>query len=359
MIGRTLDRYVVIQFLRLFFLFALAAPLLFIIIDVTDQLDSHLDRGLPWDDIALSYVYLFPQFVLWAFPVAALIATIFTVNGMTRHFEVTAAKAGGISFFRLYASLPIAGIFLTILALGLSELVPITIRRQAEVLGERTRSVGSRSDFVYRSTDGRTFAIPRLDAANGRLYNPTMEHSEAPGEWRGIHAVAEEGSYSTELGGWIMENGYLRLLGDDGEESTFRFAELIPRGFDEPPDELLAEQKEPDEMRYAELASFIEVVERAGGNTLRLQVDLAEKLAIPVATLIIILFAGPLAASAPRGGAAYGVGISLGITILYLLLFRLTGALGVGGTVPPVIAAWSPNILFFATGLLLMTRVRT
>ncbi|MGH7553711.1 MAG: LptF/LptG family permease, partial [Longimicrobiales bacterium] len=139
---RILDRYVVREFMRLFLLFALAAPSLFILGDWTDNLDSFTSKQIPPANVALSYVYQFPLFVLWSFPIAALIATVFTVSNMTRHAEMVAAKAGGISFYRALFMLPVLGVVLTGTALGLSELVPITLEKRAEVLGEKDRAPG-------------------------------------------------------------------------------------------------------------------------------------------------------------------------------------------------------------------------
>src|SRR5262245_19533642 len=131
---RLLDRYISREFLRLFMLFSIGAPLLFVLGDLTDNIDRYLDRGLKPEAIALSYLFKFPLFVLYSFPIASLIGTIFTVNNMTRHAELAAAKAGGISFWRLLAPLPALGVLLTLVALGLSELVPITNRKSADLL---------------------------------------------------------------------------------------------------------------------------------------------------------------------------------------------------------------------------------
>ena len=132
-----LDRLVIKEFFRLFVLFLLASPVLFILGDLTDNLDTYLDRGYDTGTVVMGYIYQMPLFISWGLPVAALIATIFTVNTMTRHSEVAAAKAGGISFFRLYAALPIIGLVLTVLGLVLTELVPMGNRLRAESMGER------------------------------------------------------------------------------------------------------------------------------------------------------------------------------------------------------------------------------
>ena len=84
-----------------------------------------------------------------------------------------------------------------------------------------------------------------------------------------------------------------------------------------------------------------------------------QKLALPLAALIIALFGAPLATSSRRGGAVYGIGVSLAVTLVYLLLFRVGRALGGAGTLDPSLAAWMPNLLFGAAAAALLARVRT
>lgn len=355
---RIIDRYVTREFMRLFLLFALAAPALFILGDWTDNLDRFTSRQIPPLMVALSYVYQFPLFVLWSFPIAALIATVFAVSNMTRHAEMTAAKAGGISFWRAIAMLPLLGAVLTAGALGLSELVPIALEKRAEVLGEKNRAPGMRSNFVYRTESGDVFSVRQLDAERGRMINLMMEREGDGAEIPGLHVSAQDAVYDSAQG-WSLNNGYYRIFPAEGPERMFAFQQLMIPRLKESPEHLLAEPKEPDEMRYAELARFIEIIERSGGKPLELRVELAQKIAIPAATFIIVLFGAPLANTSARGGPAYGIGISLGITILYLMLFRVSGAFGATGLVPPPVAAWIPNGLFLVAALVLMARVRT
>jgi lipopolysaccharide export system permease protein len=353
----TLDRYIIKDFLRLFGLFLMAAPVLFILGDITENLDRYLDRGTPPAQIALGYLYQSPLFVSWALPVAALIATIFTVNNMTRHSEVAAAKAGGISFYRLYASLPALGVLISVLGLGLAELVPVGNRMAAVVMGERESNFMARTDFVYRDMDGRAFGIRRLDVAAAEIRGITMEREGDEPEVPSVHVVAQRATY--EDGVWVLHDGFLRLMAGPDVERAFRFSRLQPRGFDEPPDRLLDTQKDPDQMRYGELGRLIQSLQRSGGNPLDLMVERHQKIAIPIAALVIILFGAPLANSAPRGGAAYGVGVSLAVTIIYLSLFKVAGAAGSTGAIPPAVAAWLPNVLFGVASLGLLARVRT
>jgi lipopolysaccharide export system permease protein len=112
---RILDRYVLREFVKLFLLFSLAAPLLFILGDWTDNIDTFTAHQIPTAHVALSYVFQMPEFMSWSLPIAALIATVFTVSNMSRYSEMAAAKAGGISFYSALRVLPVLGVVLTLL----------------------------------------------------------------------------------------------------------------------------------------------------------------------------------------------------------------------------------------------------
>ena len=112
-------------------------------------------------------------------------------------------------------------------------------------------------------------------------------------------------------------------------------------------------------MRYTELTRFIVALERSGGDANVLRVERALKLAIPVTCLIIALFGAPLATSTQRGGAAFGVGISLATTVVFLMMIQLTKAVGGKGLIQPDVAAWVPNMIFAVIGIFLLARVRT
>ena len=122
---------------------------------------------------------------------------------------------------------------------------------------------------------------------------------------------------------------------------------------------MMVKPRSPQEMRYRELTRFIRTLERSGGDANQLRVERALKIASPVTCIIIALFGAPLATSSQRGGAAYGIGISLGVTVIFLMLIQLTKAIGGKGLMPPDIAAWVPSMLFGVLGLVLLGRVRT
>jgi lipopolysaccharide export system permease protein len=355
---RIMDRLVGRSFLKVFLAFILGSPVLFILGDVTENLSDYLEAGLTLVEVGKAWAYKLPQFIQWSFPIAALVSTVFTIQTMTLHKEIVAAKAGGISFHRLIVPILFLGVVLTGVALGLEELVPRTNRRAAEILRQEDVRRIWRTNFVYQGEDGRNFSIQRLNAEHGTLTGVVMETVD-PGTSRpNAHLTAEGADYDPVLG-WTFTEGYYRNFLEGGEEVTTQFQLFRTRGFEEKPEDLLEEPKPPEEMTRAEMGRLADIIERSGGTPHKLRVDREEKIAIPVATLIIILFGAPLATSTKRGGTAFGIGMALLSTIFYMLLFRVSGAVGETGAIDPFTAAWLPNFIFLGGGLIFLVRVRT
>lgn len=355
---RILDRLVVGTFLKLFAIVLLiASPPLFVIGDIAENLDTYIDRGLTGGEVLLAYAYQLPLFIQWSFPIAALIATVFTVHSMTLHREIVAAKAGGISFYRLTMPLFLTGAALTVVALGLTEVVPRTNRIAAQILRNDTPGRSWRSDFVYQSENGLTWQVKRLTAADGRMTDIVIERPPS-GSGAGMHVLASGAAWNEDEG-WTLASGYLRTLRPDSSERTIEFDRMRMPEITERPEELLEVPPEPDEMTYAEIDRLAGIIQRTGGDAKELLVKREQKISIPVATLVIILFGAPLATSSKRGGAAFGIGISLATVIAYLMLFRVAAALGEAGALEPLHAAWIPNVVFLGAAVLAMARVRT
>ena len=355
---RILDQLVARSFLKVFFSFILGSPLLFILGDVTENLQNYLGAGLTMAEVGKAYLYKLPQFIQWSFPIAALVSSVFTVQTMTLHKEIVAAKAGGISFHRVILPLLVLGVVLTIVALGLEEVVPQTNRRAAEILRQESVQRVWRTNFVYQAEDGRNFSVQRLNAEEGTLTGVVMETVEPGSSRPTTHLIAESARWDPDRG-WVFHEGFFRVFLEDGEQVASQFQTYQVRGFTEKPKDLLDEPRKPEEMDRAEMGRLANIIERSGGEPHKLRVDREEKIAVPVATLVIILFGAPLATSTKRGGTAFGIGLALLSTIVYMLLFRVSGAIGETGALGPFTAAWLPNYIFLAAGLIFLSRVRT
>ena len=361
MIGvRTLDRYVFGSWLRIFVLTALGFPLVSILINLTDTLNKLLDRGLTMREIVVSYVYSIPENVFLVMPAAVLFATVFTVGAMGRHSELTAAKAGGMSFHRLVSPIFLAAVLATGLAFVVGEMAPGATARQAEIQkSKQTRSTRSRYNFVYRADAGWVYTVRSLDIGTRQLKQLLLERQGNGAQYPGLIITADSASWNDTTRHWRMSSGTSRVITGESKQATFAFRSMRLKALSQSPADLLAEPKAPDEMRYAELGRYIDALKRSGNDANKLIVEQSLKLALPATCLIIALFGAPLAVQAPRAGAAIGIAISLGTTVIFLLITQIMKAVGAGGLIDPTLAAWLPNMVFLLAGLILLARVRT
>jgi lipopolysaccharide export system permease protein len=356
---RPLDKYVFVEWLKIFCSTAIGLPILLVIIDLTDHLPAYLQRNIPRADIALSYVYWMPQSMFMALPAAVLFATVFSIGNFTRHSEITAAKASGISFYRLTAPILVGALFATLLDIGIAEVVPVTDARRNDLLQETKAQSGTqRYNFPYASEYGRVYKVQTLDVTAGTLDKLQIERKGKGADYPTV-LTSSAGARYTPKTGWTLQKGEMHIVRDSAPAMDISFGSLRDRRMTEKPADLMAKPRSPQEMRFVELSRFIHSLERSGGDANLLRVERALKIAIPVTCLVIALFGAPLATSTQRGGTAYGIGLSLATTVTFLMLIQLTKAIGGKNLIAPDIAAWLPNMLFAVVGIVILARVKT
>lgn len=359
---RPLDRYVFREWTKIFLSTAFGFPLIVTIFDLTDNVDKYLNRALSPKAIAMSYLYWIPDSMFMVLPASVLFATVFAIGNFTRHSEITAAKASGMSFHRLIFPIFFGAAFAAGLSMALGELAPQTNKRRAELLEERKFTSGNeRYNFTYAAEQGRVYKAATLDVQHGFIEGLEIERKgrEEEDATYPTYIVSARQAAFRQPQRWVVNNGTLHVIAEPGRNVAFRFDSLVDPHMAETPQQLLASAKTPGEMGYDELGRYIQALERSGSDVNVLKVDRALKVAIPVTCIIIALFGAPLATSNQRGGTAYGIAVSLGTTIVFLLMIQFTKAIGGRGVLSAEMAAWLPNAVFGTLGLLMLARVRT
>ena len=356
---RPLDKYVLKEFLKILGATALGFPVLVIVIDVTEKVDKYLARNLGWTDIAKAYVYGVPETMFLVLPAAVLFATVFAIGGFTRHSEIAAAKASGISFHRFIAPIAIGAVFATGAGLLLSALTPPANARRDELLQERRSRGLSRINFTFATDEGRVYKVYSADVARGVLDGVEIERHGAGPDFPSYVILARAAQWNPRRRRWMLRSGVVHLMTGDSSNFTVTFDSLRDRHLREEPASLTANARAPEEMGWTDLGAYIQNMARSGTDVNKLRTARMLKIAIPVTCIIIMMFGAPLATSNQRGGTAFGAGLSLGTTVVFLMLVQLTQAVGDKGIVNPELAAWLPGILFGVVGGVLLARVRS
>jgi lipopolysaccharide export system permease protein len=356
---RALDRYVLKEWLRIFLVTAFGFPVMIVIVDLTEKLDTYLQRQIPARDIAVSYVYGVPETMFQVLPAAVLFATVFTVSAFTRYSEITAAKASGISFHRFIRPLTLGAVFAMLIGFSLNTIIPPLSQKKLNLLQEQKfKDTGERYNFVFSTTENRTYKVGALHATRNMIENVEVERLGTGAAMPTTYSLAEQ-AYFRKNAHWMMVRGHLHVVPNATTALVFSYDSLLDRAFTERPLELNAATKAPADMGWVELGRYIRALQRAGSDVNPLKVERMLKLAIPVTCVIILLFAAPLATSTQRGGAAWGIGVSLLTTVVFLVLVNLMRGFGGKGIISPDLAAWVPSLIFGVVGAVLLWRVRT
>ncbi|HXE79983.1 MAG TPA: LptF/LptG family permease, partial [Vicinamibacterales bacterium] len=159
-------------------------------------------------------------------------------------------------------------------------------------------------------------------------------------------------------GVWRGSEGWARAFAPDGTTKTFvtfpgRSLAL------EPPDYFATEVPEAELMTYGQLRRYIEDLRASGVNVTPQVVQQHRKLAFPLVAVIMTLIAVPFATTTGRRGALYGIAVGIVLAVTYWVATNAFGALGSAGALPPVLAAWAPNLIFGAGAVYMLLTVRT
>ena len=100
-------------------------------------------------------------------------------------------------------------------------------------------------------------------------------------------------------------------------------------------------------MNIVELNDFIAQQRAKGSDSIRqLEVEHHTRYAYPIGTFILTLIGVSLSSRKVRGGTGLHIGIGIALCFSYIMLNRVFEEFAKGGTLPPMLAVWLPNIIY-------------
>ena len=356
-----IDRYLVRQYLVFMGVTLVVAAALFIVIDLVQTLDRYLRAKPPLLYILEHFVYRLPAALHDAMPIVMLVATIFLFLTLTRYHELTALKAAGMSLYRASAPILLLALVVAVGSGLFQELaLPLLNERgedvdQVKIRGLRPRHLQSRSRLWLRSGDTRFYRVELLSPMTGELYGVTV--LEIDDRYRLVNRLDARRAHWTPQG-WDFSEGAFREITPTGGVSTVPFQHAAFE-MEESFADFTQIQKPVSAMSYLELRDYVNRLQAAGFQVKKYLVDLYSKLSSPLKNLIMVLVAIPFALQSPRGGRLFGVGLAIAIMAAYMVVHYVALAFSRADLLPPLLAAWTANIIFLGLGTSLFLRART
>ncbi len=327
------------------------------------QLFEELDhiQELGWGAMIHYFLYRTPFFLTQFAPVAVLLAGLWSLGSLSKNYELTAMKAGGISFRRILVPMLGLALAISLLILILNEsLIPplnMKVKRFEQTrMGERPE-YERRDNVAFYSPDHQYLIYMKtFDGERSQMLQIQILTRREDGTLA-RRIDAQKGLYSN--GGWNFIEGIERQFDIAGEnilkEECFK-EKYLP--LEVKPSDFSREIQKPEELNFVQLARYITQSRRGGYDVRRYLVDLHLKIASPFACLIVLLVGAPLAVFSPRSGRLISFGMAIFIGFLYWGGVSIGRSLGRVGILTPFLAAWLANLLFIGLGLYLLRRAR-
>jgi lipopolysaccharide export system permease protein len=358
---RILDKYIIKELMGPFFFGIASFTSIFIGTSTLIKIAQYMTKyGASLGTGIQLFIYSLPAIVVLTFPMAMLLASLLSFGRLSGSSEITAMRSGGLSFYRLATPVFIVAFGVSIFSVMFNELVvpqsnaaynyivDYEIRNNNTLKTQEHIIIKDVKDGVLeRLTYARTF-----DQATSTLEGVAIE------EFNNGTLVRVENAPKAIFkdNRWVMYNGIIHDLTPEGKlDRTLQFEQQI-MPVDKTPVAISREQKKPEEMTIKELKQQIRTLQREYVKTSAYEVELHQRLSIPMACFIFALIGTPLGLQPHRASSSIGLGISIIIIFIYYSITAITTALGSGGAIPAVVAAWLPNIIGIIAGFFLVRK---
>jgi len=347
-----IGRHVSIEFVRTFALTMLAFLAIYVLADFFDRFDSFLQHDASLSAIVRLFLFKVPLIMTQVTPLAVLAGGLIGLGLLARQNEFVAMRACGVSIWQVVVPLVVLATVICGLTFAWNEtVVPASARRWHEVwnqeIKQKTGAAGvfTGREFWYHGGAG-FYNVNRVVPRRRQLIGLTI-YQLGP-DFRPARVIRAE---SATWNGSSWDLRLPRTLQFDSDPS--REVPGTPEGFTLPEtlDDFRVVSVESEEFSYRMLRDQIASLQAKGVDASESWVDLHLKIALPVASFVLMLVAVPLAARGTRVSslpAAVGLGFVIGFS--YFIVLAFTRALGQTGALPPLLAAWTSNLIFVLIG---------
>jgi LPS export ABC transporter permease LptF/LPS export ABC transporter permease LptG len=365
-----LDDYVMREYATNFALILSSFAALSIIFTFFELIGDIFRNRTPLITVGDYLINLVPFILYHVTPLCALVAVLVTFGSLSRTSEITAMKATGVSLYRIITPVLILTLLISAGLFAFDELyLPAANRRQEALLSvikDKPAQTFLRPDRKWISGQttssgepSRIFYYQFFDADKNVFANLSVFEFEPHSFALQRRIFAASARWDSRVNRWVFDDGWQRTFSGETVASYQPFTVATFPEIREQPGYFKKENIASQEMSYGELSRYISDLKQSGFDTKRLSVQLNEKIAYPLITLVMAILAIPFSLSMGKKGSLTGMATAIGLAVAYWVVAGLFEAMGNVNTLPPLLAAWSPDLLFGIAGTYLLLRTPT
>jgi lipopolysaccharide export system permease protein len=355
-----LDRYILRQFISTLFFAIIALCLIFLVVNLMENLDDFIDKKVPNPVIIKYYISFFPEILKILTPVSVLIATLFSIGKLSTNNEITAMKSGGLSLYRLMLPMVAFAIVLSLLQLYFNGwIVPVANQTKLEIervyLKKAKAQGGSLFNLFFRDTPTKNVMMQYYHSSEKSGYQVAIEEYTDELSPR-LRSRIEANRIVWQDGNWQLQDGIIRTFSNN---SVFvRSFDTLDTKLNIKHNQLIKLQMLPDEMTFDEKRDYIKVLKMGGQDIRKNLIDYYAGFAFPFANLIVMLFGVPFASVKKRGGIAIQITAAMVTAFTYLIFTEISKTLGYSMNLNPILVGWSANLIFFLASIVVLIKTQ-
>ena len=351
---RILTLYVARAYLKMLSLCLGSFISIYLVVDFMEKISRFTRDGADWKHIALFFIAKIPEIVIDSAPLAVLMATLLTLGTLSLNSELTAMRSCGLSLARISAPILTISILVSLSILLIGELVlpksyAQRIYIQEVLIKKKSPSTYFRQQNLWYREEGTVLRASLFDPGESKLKGITLWELQ-PGTGQPIRRTDAESGLLGESG-WVFSKAVVRQF-QGGEMSGGKKSAELPVQLKLKPADLKVLGKYSDSMTLAELRRYCRKLKSAGYDPTRYLTQMHSRVSMPFGCAIMAFLGIPFALRGGRSsGIAFGIGLSLGVGFLYVVVNSVIISFGQVGLLPPIVAAWATNFIFLIAGI--------
>jgi lipopolysaccharide export system permease protein len=367
-----MDRYIIIE-LTVPFLFGMGLfTSLGIAIGTLFELVRQVTESGLVLTIAIQILLLkLPEFIVLAFPMAMLLASLMAYSRLSSDSETIALRSIGVSIYRLIIPAIIFSLVITGVTYIFNDFVAPAANYQASITLEKALNQAQSSfkenniiypeyQYVERENGQKERVMTRLFYAEqfdgDEMKGLTILERSKP-EMNQI-ITAQSATWNIQENTWDFFNGTTYTIAPDGSYRNILRFEHQQLALPKTALDLAQRGRKHKEMNVFQAKEYLNVIRYSGDEKeiRKLEVRIQEKISLPFVCLVFGLVGSALGTRPQNTSKATSFGVCVGIVFSYYLLGFMSSALGIWGVLSPGVSAWLPNILGLIAGSLLLIK---
>jgi len=332
----------------------------YLCVDFLQKADKLIKFHATISQVIRYFLYSIPNMVTMSLPMATLIAAILSLGNLSRHNEIIAMRAMGVSLLKIILPLVAGGILVSCFGFLNNEVIMPVYSSRANYIWNI--EIEKKLQHVMYQQQKLWLRGPDNSIANIELVSPNRTEMIGLNIFKlnpdfSVRERIKAGSLVWDNGAWRLKNSFTYLQVNDAVRSYSSDGEVF--NIVDNPDDLGMIVKDAEEMSFTEMLEYIKKLKMSGYNAATYEVDLYNKIAFPVSSLLMVLISIPFSFHKVRsGGAGKGFAMAVFIAFVYWTLMSVGSSFGKTGALPPVLAAWLANLFFGISAVSILFRMQ-